>query len=149
MQKLYSKKNSRRERKRENWRRTEHERKKKPNDSHRTVRKRPKTTYTQFNLGGKKTIKICGMVGKLKSTEMVDNFMDPPPKQIKLGMVFIIYTLKKIVKPSILIQFIPFYPQIRVPKMTLKWPHLIGWDDISMVSVQKNSGFSQTFVPKN
>ena len=30
------------------------------------------------------------MVGKLKSTEMVDNFMDPPPKQIKLGMVFII-----------------------------------------------------------
>ena len=29
------------------------------------------------------------MVGKLKSTEMVDNFMDPPPKQIKLGMVFI------------------------------------------------------------
>ena len=60
------------------------------------------------------------MVGKLKSTEMVDNFMDPPPKQIKLGMVFIIYRLKKTVKPSILIQFIPFYPQFRVLKMTLK-----------------------------
>ena len=60
------------------------------------------------------------MVGKLKSTEMVDNFMDPPPKQIKLGMVFIIYRLEKTVKPSILIQFIPFYPLFRVLKMTLK-----------------------------
>ena len=60
------------------------------------------------------------MVGKLKSTEMVDNFMDPPPKQIKLGMVFIIYTLKKTVKPSILIQFIPFYSQFRVPKNDLE-----------------------------
>ena len=68
------------------------------------------------------------MVGKLKSTEMVDNFMDPPPKQIKLGMVFIIYTLKKIVKPSILIQFIPFKdrPVVQASRHGLRLVPILG-----------------------
>ncbi len=90
MQKLYSKKLTQRERNERERERTEEEPNtngsRTPPNGQKNLTEKP--TEKKPLAEKKKTINICGMVGKLKSTEMVDNFMDPPPKQIKLGMVF-------------------------------------------------------------
>ena len=80
------------------------------------------------------------MVGKLKSTEMVDNFMDPPPKQIKLGMVFIIYRLKKNSQTLDSNPIYPILPTIQGDKNDLEMTssYKISIDEISLAVVSPN-----------